>query len=507
MDRLGCVDLFELPLQLLLRRQPGWLEHPVAVVDREDPRGRLLHLDRRARRQGLRCGTSYGSALSLVPELRAGRVTPSQLEETSAEVFDLLGDHSPHVERDEDRPGVFWLDAAGFDRARGSFERWGEEIEASLRAIDLWSTIVVGFGRFGPYAAARRRRGGVHVFASPGAQRRAVLRTPLVRLGISRRDIEALAEIGVRTIGELMRFEVVALRERFGPEVAALRRRAGGVGQLPLQSGGGAPRRAPASKRLLELGYATRSREALLGRLERELPELLGELEAHGTRAGMLHVKLLCDGEVVCMRELRPARSTLEPGALSTLARLWLDGVRLARPVDAISLEVRGASACRERADEDQGELEALGSTSRCGARRSALGALDGLRAEFGDDAVVRARPIEAHLPEARFEWEPCIELGEASADSEATPSLVRRVHERPRRLGHTGDAPPEGWVLGAEIGPIVRADGPHLLSGGWWGGETIRREYYHVETARGDIHWVFFDRARSQWFVQGRVD
>jgi protein ImuB len=37
--------------------------------------------------------------------------------------------------------------------------------------------------------------------------------------------------------------------------------------------------------------------------------------------------------------------------------------------------------------------------------------ALARLRAEFGDDAVVCARLIDGHLPEARFTWEPLTQV------------------------------------------------------------------------------------------------
>ena len=38
-DRTACVDLPAFPLQLLLKRRPGWRDHPVAVVDSDKPQG------------------------------------------------------------------------------------------------------------------------------------------------------------------------------------------------------------------------------------------------------------------------------------------------------------------------------------------------------------------------------------------------------------------------------------------------------------------------------------
>jgi protein ImuB len=51
-----------------------------------------------------------------------------------------------------------------------------------------------------------------------------------------------------------------------------------------------------------------------------------------------------------------------------------------------------------------------------------------------------------------------------------------------------------------------VRIVGPDVLSGGWWR-RTIHRDYYFMETVRGDLLWLFYDRRRRQWFLHGRVE
>jgi protein ImuB len=44
------------------------------------------------------------------------------------------------------------------------------------------------------------------------------------------------------------------------------------------------------------------------------------------------------------------------------------------------------------------------------------------------------------------------------------------------------------------------------VVSGGWWHRE-ITREYHFAETADGQVLWVYYDRARRRWFVQGTVE
>jgi protein ImuB len=43
-------------------------------------------------------------------------------------------------------------------------------------------------------------------------------------------------------------------------------------------------------------------------------------------------------------------------------------------------------------------------------------------------------------------------------------------------------------------------------MYGDSWRHET-ERDYYFAETRRGDLLWVYYDRRRRRWFLQGRVE
>ena len=51
-----------------------------------------------------------------------------------------------------------------------------------------------------------------------------------------------------------------------------------------------------------------------------------------------------------------------------------------------------------------------------------------------------------------------------------------------------------------------VLDNGFYLVSGGWWVRE-VRREYHFLETQRGDVLWIYYDRHRRNWMLQGQVD
>jgi protein ImuB len=135
----------------------------------------------------------------------------------------------------------------------------------------------------------------------------------------------------------------------------------------------------------------------------------------------------------------------------------------------------------------------------------------------------VHAKLKDGHLPEARFAWEPLDRVKLPRLDhnpvalapndlndlnSSGVKVLVRRITSKPIMLPgiptHTHE---DGWlILGPKYGTVDRLTGPYVFSGGWWHRE-IQREYYYAETRRGDLLWIYYDRVRRRWFLQGAVE
>ena len=113
MDRLACVELPHLPLQLLLREHPDWREHPVAVVDDDRPQGTILTVNEQARASRVLPGMRYAAGLSLAGSLRASVVPSSAVEEAVRAVRHRLDRFTPFVEPAEGEPDVFWLGRVG----------------------------------------------------------------------------------------------------------------------------------------------------------------------------------------------------------------------------------------------------------------------------------------------------------------------------------------------------------------------------------------------------------
>ncbi len=519
MDRVACVDVPALPLQLLLARdgedaavaagrqssspRPRLIRdgegggYPVAVVERDDPQGRILWVNEEARLLGILPGQRYAAGLSLARDLRAGVVGAEEIAEGVRALIERLRVFTPEVEASEEEPGVFWLGAGGLERLWSAANRWGEAIHRSLAEVGFVSTVVVAFTRFGSYAVARSRR-RVIVFREPSDEDSALNAVPLARLGLEPGLRDALTRLGVRTVAEFKRLPAAGILERFGSEAHRLHRLANGSLSPPL---------VPAEveeplEGTLELEFPEGDLDRLLFGVKTLLDPLLDRLEAMGQVLAALEFGLRQEVGGWRRESLRPARPTLAGAQILDLVRLRLEdhrGRRLAARVEEISLRVRGVRASFEQlrlfVENPRRNLAAAGR------------ALARLRAEFGPEAVVRARLKDGHLPEAQFLWEPIETLETGKGHALPLRTLVRCLRQHPLRLPpRAHQLRDDGWLIrGLEHGPVTRFHGPFIVAGGWWM-RPLRREYHFARTQRGDILWVYFDRPRRRWFQQGQV-
>jgi protein ImuB len=511
--KVACLDLPALPLQLVWRREPTWRAHPVVVIDEDRPQGTILWACERARGAGVLAGQRYAHALSLCGGLRARVVPPEQIEAAIVELRAALHRLSPHLEVGE--PGTFWLDGEGLERifpdgarpveataeARGT--AWGLAIANTITALGLRGAVVVGFSRFATYAIARATRHGVTVLRSDVDERAAACAVPLARLEIDPKLRDALGRLGVTSVGQMVRLPGGGILERFGREAHRLYQLAAGERWDPLVPV--APPEAPDERVLLD--DDEHDVERLVFVLKAPLDRLLARLASRGRALTALHVELSLKHAVghIELRSdcIKPAAATLDGRALLRLVHLRLTSMPPIAAVNAVRVWAEDLAATREQL--------ALFAAKPRRDLRAADEALARVRAELGDDAVVRAVLREGHLPEASFGWERLVHVVAAQPEPPLVRPLVRRLLARPRCLPpQARQVRDDGWLIsGLEQGAVVRIVGPYVVSGGWWSsrGEELHREYHFAELRRGDCLWVYYDRNRRRWFWQGAVE
>lgn len=496
MVRLACVDVPALPLQLLLIEHPDWSGGPAAVVAEDRPQAPLLYVTERARRVGILPGQRFAAALSLSKDLRAGTVSTAQIEQSVSVLTERLRRFSPDAQPDDAHPGVFWVDASGLERLFPSLDLWAAAIASDFDGAGFVAAVVVGFTRFGTYALARSGR-GVKVLGTRADELAAMRRVRLARLDLLPDARDRLAALGIRTVGDFIDLPLSGMKRRFGAAAERLHRLATGDLWDPLVP------TAPDERheREVELEAPEANAERLLFLVKQHLDALLSELAGRSEALTALDLHLqLNNGREQSLR-LATAAPTLDGIQILGLVRLRLETLRLSSGVVNVHLTAESTRATPEQvrlfAEQSQRNTEAV---QRALAR---------LRAEFGDDVVVRARLRDAHLPGARFIWEPLAQLPDrAPAPRHVTlQPLIRRVYDKPLALPPRPRQEPDGWLLrGIAEGRVERLLGPYVVAGAWWQRE-VRRDYYFAQTSRGELLWIYYDRNRRRYYLAGRVE
>lgn len=493
MDRMACVDIRALPLQVLLRDRPGWAGEPSAVVDRDKPQGVILWVNEPARAHRILPGMRYAHGLSLCRGLHGGVVPPAEISAAVDLLARRLWSYSPRVEPSAREPGVFWLDAAGLGVLFPSLDGWAEAIRGDLRAAGFRAAIAVGFTHFGTYAAAKSGAGAV-VFRRPQDEHAHVRRVPVDRLALEPDFRDTLLKLGIDTLGGFIELPAEGIRRRFGPDADELHRLARGEGWEPLQP----QRLLEPIERTIALDQPEENLDRLLARIAVLIESAFTELAARHEALTVLRLLLKLDDRTEHREELSPAASTRDAGQLLGLVRLRLETLNLSAGVTDIHLRVVGVAAL-------PGQLGLFRESPRCDVD-TAHRAFAALRAQLGNDAIVYARLSEGHLPEARYHWERLERIESPRPGRVAMRPLVRRIFTPAGGLPPRDRHEPDGWLIaGVAEGPVDEVIGPQLVTGGWWTRE-ISRAYHYVRTRNGRWFWIYNDHKRRAWFLHGEV-
>ncbi|MBN2527872.1 MAG: hypothetical protein JXR76_15895 [Deltaproteobacteria bacterium] len=491
MPRTACVNLFAFPLQILLQKHREWRDFPVAVVSAENASGRIQELNHIAKQFGIKKNDSYVSALSLCPLLKAQVVSSDVLAAHSNQLVKLLQTFSPTVEKGN-APGVFWLDCSGIERMYQTEENWTTHVRETIAQHGFIAGICVGSSKFGTYAVAKSIR-GKYVLKSDEEEQQTVFNTPLAHMDIPVKDLELLLRLGIQTLGELLSLPADSLKSRFTQTLVELHQLASGSRFNPLI---GQKDTTPIQQSCQLDGIQTNAL-GLLFVMKTMLESLINELMGQRLILCQLNITFALDHAPKITLNIIPALPSMNIALWVELLRLKLEHTTLDAGVQEIMLEAEAKPATLGQMalfqNEHRRDIEA--------ANR----ALARIRARFGEDSVCRPQLTQGHLPSAQYSFVP------ATGFVYPTPApqrhaLIRRILTKPLLLNSRPVKGPAGIHFGGLGGMAVKEMiGPYIVEGGWWMNE-ICREYYFAKTD-SELLWVYFDRHRRQWFLQGKVE
>lgn len=382
----------------------------------------------------------------------------------------------------------------------------------------------------------RRQRCAV---VPPGAHRlasgdEAVLAgLPVDALRLDAATLSLLREVGIDSIGGLLRLSAKSIATRFPPLVARRLAEFSGARAEPLAAPHGVE--LPQAAHAFDFPLVARDaiRPALDAVIERLVAACATPLAARGEGVLALQVRLernagllpLAATPIVIDVGLFRASATVRH--LVDLVRLRLDRVQISGEIGAVAVEVVavGPVDCRQRS--------LFAAERRDDGAAAVGGLLDRLAGRLGRAAVFEPRPVADAQPEHAWIATPPGSrptAGSAAGGRERPPrDRVRRdgavaspqaaagrrpiwmppkpVPLEPLRAGLLAvapDGPPVRFRLGDEVHDVAQALGPERIETAWWRGATVRRDYYVVETRSGARFWVFRRLRDGAWFLHG---
>lgn len=316
-------------------------------------------------------------------------------------------------------------------------------------------------------------------------------------------ELGRLRDMGVATLGELLRLPRAGLARRIGPARLL---------QLDQLTGSRAdPRRnlaAPErfSERIdpeFETVHHERLLTALLPALER-LEEFL-RARQRGVMALRLTLHFRRALPQFCI--LRCVVPEYRATRFAALLAARLESLALRGPVQRMTL----TAGTPRRFIAASGDVWAPGEQGGGGGMAQAPEFLQTLLARCGEDAVHGVAQIDEHRPERQWRrvWldqlhDPAPRNGAAVA----APAPARRplaLLSEPRPLEISCDVAGRIASLWHDGRALQLASGPERIESGWWDGGEVTRDYYVARAADGALWWIFRERAAPRrWFVHG---
>jgi protein ImuB len=430
---------------------------------------------------------------------------------------------------------VVWTLAARGIHARAAIaDTPGAAWAAAHHTNEIPQSTVAGGGAgrrhaTGPAGACSRRWAVV----PPGAQGEWLSMLPVASLRVEPGVAAQLREVGIDTIGGVLRMSRKSLASRCPSQLVGRLAEFAGTLAEPLQS---PPMdELPQATHTFDFPVSLRdvSEEAVAAILERLVGACVAPLAARGTGVTALQVRLeksqavdppavrrleACAPAVIDVGLFRPSGSAKH---LVDLLRLRMARMRMPREIEGITVEVVAAAAatCRQRS--------LFGEAAEASALQVGL-LLDRLSGRLGRGAVFEPRPVADAQPE--HGWVAGVPdgrgggfAGRRSPSPFPAATSFAAAERRPiwmtpqpvplETVSVVPEGPPVRFRLGTETCQVMKAHGPERIETAWWRGPTVRRDYYVVETATGARYWLFRrlsgrgsagSRSGGDWFLHG---
>jgi protein ImuB len=506
---------------------------------------RIVAMNDAAQRLGLRTNMPLADARAMHPGLAVTAADEAADRQLLEDIADWCDRYTPLVGLD--LPDGLILDITGCAHLFGGEAALCRDLFARLAAQGFHARAAVADTTGCAWAVAHY---GEAALVPQQRMRAPLMPLPTAALRLAPETVAALAEVGLKAVGDLLDLPRAPLAARFGERLVRRIDQALGREDEPITP------RLPLPSYVAEQRFADPIglERDVLGTIGRLAGKLGAAMERREEGARLLQAALFRTDNKVHRIEVATGAPLREA---SRIVRLFAD--RLAAIGDACDPGfgydmVRLAALVTERSAPVQAAL--AGDTPADDAELWHL--IDRLGARFGPRRVTRLVPQDTHIPEFAVAALPAsrellgslplkrggsgwgsratsVALSETSADphpnpppeegggSPASDSQYSLAPTRPVRLfarpepveavAEVPDGPPARFRWRRVLHEVVIAEGPERIAMEWWRDETgqaLTRDYFRLECRDGLRAWLYreglFGRetAQPRWYLHG---
>ena len=473
-----------------------------AAIEGEPPNQFVCSADEAAREGGVRLGMPLAEATARFAyttggdELRILERDPAAEARAQRDLLRVAETATPRYE--DSAPGLVTLDFAGLHEPHLS----ARKLFSAAEQLGLTPQLGVSRNRFVALCAARTQPGLTHIY--PGEEAGFLSVQGLDVLPIETAEIETLARWGVRTVGELARFDENDLTARFGERGARLARLARGEEASVLEAYTAPPELEERQEFDWEVGELEPLAFALSGMLER----LCLKLQSHNLAAARVETKLELVSGRLFARKIELPYPLTDPRTLLKLVRLDLNAHP---PGDAIVAARVAAAPTDRRRVQFSLFAPATPSPEKLAvtlARLSGLVGAERVGAPVAPDTHKPGAAAVALFAPPRGDKGQIRDRGQGIRDTVVSrEESVFRVFRPPWPAKVETEAREPAHLESLDVaGTVESRTGPWRVSGEWWSPDGWQYEEWDV-VVEGRMYRACLDRQSGEWFVTGAYD
>ena len=499
MSRFACVWVDWFTAAAAERCEPALRERPLVILGArvDSP---IIDANAVARAEGVRPGMTETEARARCPSLVSRPWAEAHVASARHALLEAALGVSPRVE--DAGAGIVHVDAAGLTRLHGDAAAVGRRLLRQAERVGFAARVALAESRTVARLVAASASGSLTI-VPPGSEERALAAVPLAALGLDAHLATALAQWGVRMLGEFATLPRAGVAMRLGPAGLYAHDLALGCDREPFR----AWTPPPFWEEAQGLEWEVDSLGALTLVLERVLERLCARLVAAHLAADALDVRLELASGGHHERTITLAVPMCEAGPMLALLALELERHPPGAAVTRVAVSARPV-----RARVGQGGLW----QPPAPALRDLGAVLVRLAELVGPDNVGSPALLDSHRPDAYalLAFAPPDDdqnggrgrRGEMESGRRVATGLtlvLRRVRPARRVVVETDGERP-ACVDGRRV---VACAGPWRASGEWWDAEAWARDEWDAALADGVLCRLARDRLTGAWYLDAVYD